>query len=226
VDGDDQCPDQAGPAPSGCSLVDADADGIFDDNDQCLDEPGLAPSGCPDRDGDGVFDRQDQCPTVAGVAPLGCPGDADQDGFTDPEDKCPAEPETKNGFEDTDGCPDALPEAAKQFNGVIAGIEFELSKATVRASSFQLLSQAAKLLQEYPSLRVEITGHTDDTGSHEHNLELSRARAESVKSYLVAQGVGDDRIQTRGAGPDEPLVKEKNRAARQKNRRIEFRVLQ
>jgi outer membrane protein OmpA-like peptidoglycan-associated protein len=225
VDGDDQCPDQSGPAPTGCALVDADADGIFDDNDQCLNEPGLAPSGCPDRDGDGVFDRQDQCPTVAGLAPLGCPADTDRDGLVDPEDKCPAEPESKNGFEDTDGCPDALPEAAKQFNGVIAGIEFDLSKATVRSSSFQLLNQAAKLLQEYPSLRVEITGHTDDTGSHERNLELSSARAESVKSYLVAQGVGHDRIQTRGAGPDEPLVKEKTRVARQKNRRIEFRVL-
>ena len=160
------------------------------------------------------------------MAPLGCPGDTDQDGFADPEDKCPAEPETKNGFEDTDGCPDALPEAAKKFNGVIAGIEFDLSKDTIRTSSFKLLNQAAKLLQEYPFLRLQITGHTDDTGAHDHNLELSLARAESVKTYLVSQGVGEDRLQTRGAGPDEPLVKEKTRVARQKNRRIEFRVLQ
>jgi len=226
LDADDQCPDQPGPAPTGCATLDTDADGIFDDGDRCVTEPGLAPHGCPDRDGDGVFDRQDQCPAVAGVAPLGCPGDSDQDGLADPEDKCPAEPETQNGFEDSDGCPDALPEAAKQFNGVIAGIEFELNKGSIRSSSFALLDQAAKILQEYPSLRVEIAGHTDDTGAHAYNLELSLARANSVKGYLVSHGVAEDRITTRGAGPDEPLVKEKTRDARQKNRRIEFRVLQ
>ena len=58
------------------------------------------------------------------------------------------------------------------------------------------------------------------------HLELSRARANSVKGYLVSHGAADHRITTRGAGPDEPLIKDKTRDARQKNRRIEFRVLQ
>jgi len=213
-------------APTGCAPTDADGDSVADTTDQCVNEPGVAPTGCPDRDGDGVLDREDQCPTVAGVAPLGCPGDSDQDGIADPDDKCPAQPETMNGFEDTDGCPDELPEAVKKFTGVIAGIEFDLSKSTIRASSTTVLEQAAKLLQEYPALRVEIAGHTDDTGARDYNLALSLERANAVKSFLVSQGVSAERISTRGAGPDEPLVAEKSTSARQKNRRIEFHVVQ
>jgi outer membrane protein OmpA-like peptidoglycan-associated protein len=226
LDGDDRCPDQAGPAPLGCPALDADADGIPDESDQCVHEPGLAPLGCPDRDGDSVLDRDDQCPGVAGVPPLGCPGDSDQDGFADPDDKCPKEPETKNGFEDSDGCPDVLPDAVQRFTGVIAGIEFDLNKDSIRSSSFNVLDQAAKILEEYPSLKVEIAGHSDDTGAHDYNVKLSHQRADSVKGYLVSKGVSADRINTRGAGPDEPLVNEKTAGARQKNRRIEFRIQQ
>lgn len=226
MDDKDRCPDQPGVFPTGCTPVDIDGDGVLDATDQCLTEPGIAPLGCPDRDGDQVLDRDDKCPQVAGVAPLGCPGDRDQDGFADPDDKCPADPETKNGFEDNDGCPDELPEAVKKFTGVIAGIEFELNQSNIRPSSSGVLEQTAKLLQEYPTLQVEIAGHTDDTGAHEHNLSLSLDRANAVKSYLVAQGVSAERISTRGAGPDEPLSSAKTREARQKNRRIEFHVRQ
>ncbi len=224
LDADDRCPDQAGPAPLGCPVLDADADGIPDESDQCVHEPGLAPLGCPDRDGDSVIDRDDQCPGVAGVPPLGCPGDTDQDGFADPDDKCPTEAETKNGFEDTDGCPDVLPDAVKKFSGVIAGITFDVNKDSIREGSFGVLDEAAKILAEYPDLKVEVAGHTDDTGAREYNLKLSQQRAESVKRYLMSKGVSGERISTRGVGPDEPLVNEKTNAARQQNRRIEFKI--
>jgi outer membrane protein OmpA-like peptidoglycan-associated protein len=225
LDADDHCPDEAGLAPLGCPVLDADGDGIEDAMDQCVQEPGPVPSGCPDGDGDGVSDRNDQCPQVPGIAPLGCPGDSDQDGIVDPDDKCPNEPETKNNFEDSDGCPDTLPEAVKHFTGVIAGIEFELKKADIRASSYGVLDQAAKVLLDYPTLRVEVAGHTDDTGGREYNLGLSLERADAVKSYLVSRGITADRISTRGAGPDEPIVQGKTREARRKNRRIEFQVI-
>ena len=65
-----------------------------------------------------------------------------------------------------------------------------------------------------------------DTGAHDYNVSLSQKRADSVKAYLVSKGIGADRIHTRGAGPDEPLVNEKTGAARQKNRRIEFKIQQ
>ncbi|HEU4580553.1 MAG TPA: OmpA family protein [Polyangiaceae bacterium] len=226
VDSDDRCPDESGLAPSGCPALDADADGITDDADQCVNEPGVAPSGCPDRDADGVLDRNDQCPEVAGIAPLGCPGDQDQDGILDTDDKCPKEAETKNGYEDSDGCPDELPAAVKSFTGVIAGIEFDSGKDSIRPVSFQVLDQAAKILNDYPDLKVEIVGHTDDTGARDYNLSLSLRRAESVRSYLSSKGIDAARIRARGAGPDEPLVQEKTREARQKNRRIEFKIVQ
>jgi outer membrane protein OmpA-like peptidoglycan-associated protein len=225
LDDQDQCADQPGLAPTGCPPTDADADGVLDSDDQCVQEAGIFPTGCPDGDADGILNRDDQCPTVAGLAPLGCPGDADKDGFLDSVDKCPAEAESKNGFEDDDGCPDEIPDAVKTFTGVIAGINFDVNKDTIRASSHAMLDQAAAILKEHPTLKVEIVGHTDDTGSREHNLELSLKRAASVKSYLVSQGVDEARIIPRGAGPDEPLANGKTPQARQKNRRIEFQIL-
>jgi outer membrane protein OmpA-like peptidoglycan-associated protein len=187
--------------------------------------PGFAPTGCPDGDADGVLDRDDQCPSQAGLAPDGCPGDSDGDGLRDDVDKCPSEAETSNGFEDDDGCPDEVPDVVKRFSGAIDGITFGTNQAEIRPGSRGVLDEAARVLDEYPSLRVEVVGHTDDRGAREHNLDLSLRRAESVKAYLVRQGVEPTRLIVRGAGPDEPLIAEKTKEARQKNRRIEFRVL-
>jgi len=226
LDQDDQCPDRAGPLPTGCPPADGDQDGVPDAQDQCPNQPGIAPLGCPaDTDRDGVPDNADQCPAVPGPAPLGCPQDRDGDGIVDQDDKCPDQPETKNDYQDSDGCPDDV-RAVERFTGVIAGIEFDTGRETLRDSSLEVLDEAAKILTRYPTLRVEVAGHTDDTGSHDHNLALSLARAGSVKQYLVAHGVAADRIRTRGAGPDEPLVTGKTHDARQKNRRIEFHVIQ
>ena len=187
-------------------------------------EPAAAPS---DRDKDGFLDPDDKCPDEKGIAPDGCPDkDPDQDGILDPNDKCPTERETKNGFEDDDGCPDQLPEAVKKFSGVIQGIEFDVNKATIRAKSFTVLDEAVKVLTDYPKLRMEISGHTDTDGKRDHNLELSKKRAESVKEYFAKKGIAAERIETRGAGPDEPLADNKTKAGKQKNRRIEFKLVQ
>lgn len=225
-DPEDQCVSEPGVAPSGCPVRDADQDGVPDGEDQCISEKGPAPTGCPDTDGDGFLDRADQCPDVAGVSPAGCPSDADGDGIVGADDLCPDQAETKNGFEDADGCPDELPAAVKSFMGVIAGIEFDNNQSTIRSGSAQALDKAVSVLTEYPSLRVEIVGHTDDRGSRDYNLELSQRRAEAVKEHLIAKGIDPSRIQTRGAGPDTPLTTNDTAAGRQKNRRIEFRVLE
>jgi outer membrane protein OmpA-like peptidoglycan-associated protein len=225
ADGSDQCPYEPGPAPSGCPVRDADGDGVPDATDECANVVGVAPTGCPDGDGDGILDRDDKCPEAQGVAPDGCPPDSDGDGLIDPKDRCPNEPETRNGFEDDDGCPDQIPEAVKKYTGVIPGIEFDTGKATVRPTSTRVLDEAAALLNQYPSLRVEVVGHTDNRGPREVNMRLSQQRADAVRDYLIKQGVDSPRIQTRGAGPDEPLDDNKTFAGRQKNRRIEFRII-
>lgn len=224
-DPQDECPLEPGIAPNGCPVRDADGDGVPDARDECRDTRGVAPSGCPDSDRDGVLDRDDKCVDVVGVAPDGCPSDIDGDGLLDSKDKCPNQAETKNGFEDDDGCPDTIPETVKRFTGVIKGIEFELNKSDIRPASRPLLDQAASVLEQYPTLKVMIVGHTDNLGSREINTELSRRRADAVKTYLVGRGIDPERIMTRGEGPDSPIADNKTPAGRQANRRIEFQII-
>ncbi|RMG96205.1 MAG: OmpA family protein [Deltaproteobacteria bacterium] len=207
---------------------DRDGDGFVDAKDACPDEPGVAPDGCPrrDTDGDGFLDRDDACPKVPGVAPDGCPiPDTDGDGILDPDDACVDEPETKNGYQDDDGCPDELPEPVKEFSGVIEGIEFDFNEATIKPESKPVLDKAIEVLKEFPEIRVEIVGHTDNVGTREFNLELSRRRAEAVRDYLVRGGIDPSRLRVRGAGPDEPIAPNDTEEGRAKNRRTEFRIL-
>ncbi|TPV93410.1 MAG: OmpA family protein [Myxococcales bacterium FL481] len=214
---------------------DRDGDGFLDDEDDCPDEPETINTfededGCPesDRDGDGFWDRpeQDQCPDEAGVAPDGCPiPDTDGDGVLDPDDDCVDEPETVNGFQDKDGCPDEVPKEVEKFTGVIKGIYFENNKDTITPNSETVLRQALDVLRRFDSVRVEISGHTDARGSHEHNLDLSQRRAESVRNFLVDHGIDASRIETVGHGPDQPIDTNDTSRGRAKNRRIEFRLL-
>jgi len=228
LDSEDQCPAEPGVAPRGCP-ADTDSDGVLDIDDFCPREAGPAPKGCPDPDPDhdGVPLPCDQCPKEVGVKPTGCPiRDTDGDGIFDDKDKCVDKPETKNGFEDEDGCPDTIPDAVKKFSGVIEGIYFDKNKATIRAQSKGVLASAAKVLQTYPSISLEISGHTSSEGDAAVNQRLSQERADAVKQWLVDNGVPPERLKTRGAGPDEPIADNKTAAGREKNRRIEFKVLQ
>ncbi len=229
LDRDDRCPTDAGVAPDGCP-ADMDNDGVLDRDDYCPREAGPAPKGCPiidlDPDHDGIMLPCDQCPTEKGVKPDGCPiRDTDGDGIFDDKDKCPKEPETKNGFEDDDGCPDTIPEAVKKFTGVIEGIYFDKAKTSIRPDSKRVLGNAGKVLTTYPSIRLEISGHTSSEGDEAFNQKLSQDRADSVKQWLVDNGIPPERIKTRGAGPSEPIADNKTAAGREKNRRIEFKVL-
>jgi outer membrane protein OmpA-like peptidoglycan-associated protein len=236
-DPQDACPAQPGVAPNGCPApvapVDTDKDGIPDATDPCPTEPedGAQPAptdGCPnkDADGDGVLLPDDKCPTEKGVAPDGCVHDKDQDGIVDEVDKCPEQPETKNGFQDSDGCPDELPKEIAKFSGVIKGIQFDFGKATIRPESNKLLDEAVKVLQQYPELRISVSGHTDNVGDAQKNLELSQARADSVKTFFTSKGIDASRIETRGAGMNEPVADNATDKGRQENRRIEFKLLQ
>jgi|GEM_PF-245657 len=228
LDNVDACPVEPGIAPDGCPERDRDGDGFMDSQDACPDVPGIAPDGCPekDRDGDGFLDSVDKCPDDPGVEPDGCPiPDTDSDGILDPDDKCPTVPETKNGFQDEDGCPDEIPLQLAKFTGTIKGIYFDLDKDTIKPKSRPVLDRAVAVLNEFNTIRIEVSGHTDSTGSVAYNKDLSGRRAASVKNYLVEHGIDTARIETRGAGPDEPVDTNKTAAGRAKNRRIEFTIL-
>jgi OOP family OmpA-OmpF porin len=229
LDKSDQCPKEAGLAPDGCPDKDTDGDTVMDSKDACPTEAGpVASCGCVPKDGDedGVPDDFDKCPTEAGTI-NGCPDpDPDRDGVNVPNDKCPDKPEIKNGFDDDDGCPDEIPEKIKKFTGVIKGIEFDTGKDTIRRVSEPVLENALLVLNEFPKTRIEISGHSDTTGARDFNVDLSKRRADSVKAWFVNKGVDEKRIETRGAGPDEPIADNKTAAGKQKNRRIEFKLLQ
>ncbi len=182
-----------------------------------------------DRDGDHIIDRDDYCPDVYGPGPRGCPtvciDDNDGDGLENPIDSCPNDPETRNGFEDGDGCPDEVPPELDELAGIMEGINFDTDKATIKSSSQPRLDNAVDVMKRYPDLRVRITGHTDAQGAYPHNVDLSRRRAEAVRTSMVEGGIEPGRIETRGVGPDEPIDTNETAEGRARNRRIEFTIL-
>jgi OOP family OmpA-OmpF porin len=217
---------------------DRDGDGIPDDLDKCPNEPedkdGFQDEdGCPDHDndGDGIPDKLDKCPNEPedkdGFQDEdGCPDpDNDGDGIPDIIDKCPNEPETFNNYQDADGCPDEVPAAVKKFTGVIEGINFKTGSADILPGSYVLLDRAAKVLQDYPDVKLEISGHTDSRGKADYNRDLSQRRADAVKTYFVTRGVASERLQSIGYGPTRPIANNKTQSGRATNRRTEFRLI-
>lgn len=245
LDGSDKCPTQKEDKDGfqdddGCPDPDNDGDGNPDGKDKCPlqkeDVDGFQDEdGCPDpdNDGDGILDAKDKCPNEAETKngfqdDDGCKDenpDTDKDGVPDSSDKCIDKPETINGFEDSDGCPDDVPKALKKFAGAIKGIEFEVGSAKIVAKSFPILDGAVKVLKEFADTRIEVSGHTDNTGDAEANKKLSQERADSVKAYFVEKGIAAERIQTVGHGQDKPVADNKTKPGQAKNRRIEFKLL-
>ncbi len=243
ADDDDKCPDTGGDvirvkgANYGCP--DTDKDGVPDKTDKCPtekeDTDGYSDEdGCPDpdNDGDGIFDTEDQCVDVPGTPENnGCPeDDQDKDGIIDRKDKCPKQPENYNGFQDEDGCPDNRPTLVVQTADALeikGSIEFATaSDKIIGAKSFQILDAVAALMAHNGRIqKIEVSGHTDDKGSHDLNVELSRKRAASVVAYLTSKGIKPERLESAGYGPDRPLGDNKTPAGRQKNRRVEFAIL-
>lgn len=224
---DDRCAGTAAGVPvdgQGCPL-DSDGDGVSDDRDRCSSTPDgveVDANGCPvDTDGDGVPDHEDACSdTPAGVRvdDEGCRVDSDGDGVYDEDDRCAFTP---SGTEvDDRGCPVLFEEEATVL--VLEGVTFETDSARLTASAQDVLDRVAESLNGNPEVRVRVVGHTDNTGSRPYNIELSRRRAESVRTYLVDQGVAPDRLVAVGMGPDEPVATNATAEGRQQNRRVEL----
>ncbi|MBK9033725.1 MAG: OmpA family protein [Myxococcales bacterium] len=177
----------------------------------------------------GIADSLGSQPEPAAMPPPP-PADSDGDDIADANDTCPDEMETKNGYQDEDGCPDSVPAPLKQFSGTVKGINFKKGSAEIERKSFKLLDKSAKALLGFPDLKVEIQGHTDDDGDDDSNLALSQARAESVRTYLIGKGVDAARLTAKGYGETAPAVmidglkRSKLKAARAKNRRVEFKL--
>ena len=217
------------PAP----IADGDQDGVADDLDQCpqtpygtaVDERGCPPSLIPrpdaDTDGDGVVDTADQCPqTPAGtvVDAVGCPADEDGDGVLNADDNCPRTPP---GFKvDAHGCV-----VEEQTVVVLDSVHFEFDSAKLTFEARDVLDRVATGLKNQPDLRIEIIGHTDALGTEAYNLQLSLARAASVREYLISRGAEPTQLTHEGYGETHPIADNETEEGRARNRRVEFHVL-
>ncbi len=103
-------------------------------------------------------------------------------------------------------------------------IEFETGSAVLTAKGTAILDGVAPIIKQSPPAQIEIAGHTDSRGAADANQQLSRARANAVREYLVARGVEAARLKASGYGAARPVADNTTRDGQQKNRRIEFSV--
>ena len=227
MDKEDECPTEVGTIElKGCPVRDADGDGVPDGVDECPAEAGtLANNGCPvkDADGDGVEDKDDRCPNEAGPASNnGCPVpvvvDSDNDGVPDGDDRCP----NSAGTVANNGCPEITVEDKEILNLAVSNVEFQSSRATLKASSFATLDQVVTLMKKYPDYNLSINGHTDSIGSSKTNQLLSERRAKSCYDYLIRKGISSSRVNYVGYGESQPIADNRFKDGREKNRRVEF----
>lgn len=104
----------------------------------------------------------------------------------------------------------------------LGDVLFEFNKSDLKAGATRNLQPLVKALKDNPKQQVIVEGHTDNVGAKAYNLTLSEARADSVKKYLVNEGIGGDRIKTKGLAFDFPVASNDDASGRQRNRRVEI----
>ncbi len=230
ADAQDKCPTEAGPVDrEGCPLPDEDKDGVEDSQDGCPKIAGPADrKGCPlsDTDGDGILDSADGCPSDKGpLEARGCPvKDTDGDKIPDHLDNCPNEAGTAKNR----GCAAAekqLVYITREKLVITDTVHFATNSARVLPKSFLLLKQVARVIKDHPEIRkVIVEGHTDNVGNALKNLRLSQQRADSIRRYLVLQGISPSRLEAKGYGHTRPIMPNLMPRGRAANRRVEFTI--
>ncbi|HET7502809.1 MAG TPA: OmpA family protein, partial [Kofleriaceae bacterium] len=168
--------------------------------------------------------------------------DSDGDGIVDRDDACPTEPEDFDGFQDDDGCPDieedhdkltdtapdpTQPLTLEQVVTLPAPIEFKFDTAIMLPGAETYLNQVLDILNKHSEVqRLEIQGHTSSEGGAEYNLRLSNDRARAVFTWLVERGIDARRLTPHGYGLTRPLFPNDTEPHRQRNRRVQFRLLE
>lgn len=151
--------------------------------------------------------------------------DSDGDGVPDRQDNCPNE----KGVPENHGCPRADKQVVAVHEDEIEILEkvyFAPARTNIQPRSTRLVNQIAQVLRSHPEIvLVEVAGHTDDRGGKAMNLALSQARARSVVAALVRRGVAAERLVAQGYGLSRPVEPNTSPTGREKNRRVEFRVL-
>ncbi len=104
-------------------------------------------------------------------------------------------------------------------------VHFDIDKASLRPDSFSELKELQDYLERHPSIKVEIAGHTDNTGTDTHNLKLSQDRANTIRNYLLKKGIKAGQVTAKGYGATQPVADNNTDEGKQLNRRTEVRVL-
>jgi outer membrane protein OmpA-like peptidoglycan-associated protein len=182
---------------------DEDADGIRDEDDECPYDP-------EDRDG---FEDDDGCPDE----------DNDGDGILDVDDACPNEPESMDGIADDDGCPDRIRVEGSLIT-TFEPVQFRSESAEILRESHPMLREVASVMRANPDMDIRVEGHTDSTGDDDYNMRLSQQRAESVRRFIISQGIDGSRIEAEGHGETRPIASNDTAEGRRQNRRVEFHI--
>ncbi len=108
---------------------------------------------------------------------------------------------------------------------VLDNIYFEFDQSVLLPTSYTELNELGRFLVQNPSVRIQISGHTDNIGTAEYNLRLSQDRAAAVMSYLTVNGIDQGRLESRGFGSEYPVDTNATEEGRSKNRRVEFELI-
>ena len=222
----------------GAPDYDNDMDGIPDlldkapnqpeDIDGYQDDDGVPD---PDNDHDLVPDVRDKCPDTPEDFDQfededGCPDyDNDGDGIPDSLDKCPNWPEDFNNYQDDDGCPDKKPEVGSIKIGdkiVTHEVRFISGTQAIKPESLPIIDKIYQMLKQYPEYHLEIRVHTDNLGAPHVNLQISKMRANAIRTYLIERGIDPSRLRAVGFGDMYPIGDNSTAEGRAENRRIEF----
>ena len=177
------------------------------------------------------------------------PADRDGDGITDDRDKCPDDPEDRDGFEDSDGCPDPdndrdgipdyrdrCPNEPETFNRfldedgcpdvALQPVYFDNDSSHLDATARAVLATNAELLEEFDEVQIRIDGHCDSNNSDAYNERLGRRRSVAVRDHLVNQlGLDATRFGIATLGESQPAAENDTPEGRALNRRVEFTVV-
>jgi outer membrane protein OmpA-like peptidoglycan-associated protein len=115
-------------------------------------------------------------------------------------------------------------ESARGLIVNMSDVLFDFGQFTLKPGAKEKLAKISGILLGHPGLTLEVDGHTDSVGSDAVNMKLSEARADTVRAYLVAQGVSPDTVSAHGFGKDQPVATNDTAAGRQLNRRVEIVV--
>jgi OmpA-OmpF porin, OOP family len=148
--------------------------------------------------------------------------DADGDGVSDKFDKCPGTP--AGTVVDGAGCPIQFPATDTATAGLYPNIQFEFDSSVLRTSSYPTLDRVSSELKANTGGRLTLEGHASAEGTEQYNMNLSRDRANSVKTYLVNSGVDANSVTVRAYGETRPLSSNSTEEGRILNRRVEIKA--